>query len=58
MSKFLVIAVAIMLGYTLFTIPNLSALPQRDYDHAIKEINTGIHTHEIRHGGRFKPMKV
>jgi hypothetical protein len=58
MSKLLVIAAALIFGYTLFTIPNLSGLPQRDYDHALKEINTGAHTHDIKHGGRFKPMKV
>ncbi len=56
MSKFFVIAAALIFGYTLVTIPNLSGLQKRDYDHAIKEINTGSHTHEIKHGGRFKPL--
>jgi hypothetical protein len=41
MSKLLVIATALIFGYNLVTIPNLSGLPQRDYDHALKEINTG-----------------
>ncbi len=54
----IIIVVGAVIAYTLATIPNLSGLSQRDYDHAIKVIDTGTHTHDVRHGGRFKPLPI
>ncbi len=58
MDKIIIVAAAITLGYLFVAVPNISGLSQRDYDHAIKVIDTGVHTHDVRHGGRFKPLPI
>jgi hypothetical protein len=58
MDKILMIATAAVIVYTIIAIPNIGGLSQRDYDHAIKVIDTGVHTHDVRHGGRFKPLPI